>query len=184
MRVRLLSKLGGGGPEMAKIPDVAFMIKEPTTVMELYEQGLGFEKCDESLSGARMVMDVLCNLALLSIREAEAEVTGTHCADGGEADQRPGINHFGFLGDNVDDALQSTGSDLKQGQNPQDGRPAEMHVFDPWGNAFDHPASGYFGHEEQRLPAVRQVTIQADRPNEVAEFHKSKLDLVEEAGRR
>jgi len=165
---------------MAKIRHVAFMIKEPTKVMEFYEQGFGFEKCYESASGARMVMDGLFNLALLKIREGDSDVVGTHRADGGEADQRPGINHFGFVVDSVDEALERIGGDLKHGENPQDGRPAEMRVFDPWGNAFDLSARGFFGREERRLPAVRQVTIQADRPNEVASFYKEKLDLTEE----
>jgi|SRR5579871_4014836 len=165
---------------MAKIRHVAFMIKEPVKVMEFYEKGFGFEKCYESASGARMVMDGLFNLALLPIREGDVEVVGTHRADGGEVDQRPGINHFGFVVDSVDEALQRIGSDLKQGQNPQDGRPAEMRVFDPWGNAFDLSSRGFFGREEKRLPAVRQVTVQADRPNEVAAFYASKLELIEE----
>jgi catechol 2,3-dioxygenase-like lactoylglutathione lyase family enzyme len=127
-----------------------------------------------------MVMDGLFNLALLKIREGESEVLGTHRADGGEADQRPGINHFGFVVDSVEETLSRIGSDLKQGENPQDGRPAEMRVFDPWSNGFDLSARGFFGREEKRLPAVRQVVLQADRPDEVADFYTSKLELREE----
>ena len=50
-----------------------------------------------------------------------------------------------------------------------------MRVYDDWGNGFDLSARGYFGREEQRLPAVRQVVLQADHPGEVADFFKSKL---------
>ena len=80
----------------------------------------------------------------------------------------------------VAEILERVGPDLKHGQNPQDGRPAEMRVVDPWGNNFDLSARGYFGREEERLPAVRQLVVQADRPDEVADFYKAKLDLIEE----
>lgn len=165
---------------MAKIRHVAFMVKDPEALRDFYQQGFGFEQCYSSASGAIMVMDGLFNVALLKIREGESEVVGTHRADGGEANQQPGINHYGFVVDSVDETLGRLGSDLKHGQNPQDGRPAEMRVIDPWGNNFDLSARGYFGREELRLPAVRHLVVQADRPDEVAEFYKSKLDLVEE----
>jgi catechol 2,3-dioxygenase-like lactoylglutathione lyase family enzyme len=165
---------------MAKIRHVAFMINDPPILRDFYEKGFGFEQCYESASGAIMVMDGTFNLALLKIREGESEVVGTHRADGGESDQRPGINHFGFVVDSVDEILQRVGSALKHGENPQDGRPAEMRIEDPWGNKFDLSARGFFGREEVRLPAVRQVVVQVDRPNEVADFYKDKLDLKEE----
>jgi catechol 2,3-dioxygenase-like lactoylglutathione lyase family enzyme len=165
---------------MVKIRHVAFMVHEPKALRDFYQQGFGFEQCYESASGAIMVMDGLFNLALLKIREGDSDVVGTHRADGGEADQRPGINHFGFVVDSVEETLGRIGSDLKQGENPQDGRPAEMRVFDPWSNGFDLSARGFFGREEKRLPAVRQVVLQADRPAEVAGFYTAKLDLTEE----
>src|SRR5712692_10598562 len=116
---------------MATIRHVAFMTKDPKKLRDFYEQGFGFEECYSSESGAFMVMDGLFNLALLPIREGESEVEGTHRADGGEADQRPGINHFGFVVDSVEEILERVGDDLKRGVNPQDGRPAEMRVYDP-----------------------------------------------------
>jgi len=127
-----------------------------------------------------MVTDGLFNLALLQIRGTESEVVGTHRADGGEANQTPGINHFGFVVDNVEDALRRVGSNLKQGVTPQDGRPAEMRVVDPWQNNFDLSARGFFGREEKRVPAVRQVVLQADDPRALAAFYTEKLDLREE----
>jgi catechol 2,3-dioxygenase-like lactoylglutathione lyase family enzyme len=166
---------------MAKIRHVAFMINDTPKLRDFYQKGFGFEQCYENpASGAIMVMDGTFNLALLKIREGESEVLGTHRADGGESDQRPGINHFGFVVDSVDEILERVGPDLKHGQNPQDGRPAEMRVEDPWGNKFDLSARGYFGREEVRLPAVRQVVLQVDRPNEVANFYKENLELNEE----
>ena len=166
---------------MAKIRHVAFMINDTPKLRDFYQKGFGCEQCYENpASGAIMVMDGTFNLALLKIREGESDVVGTHRADGGEADQKPGINHFGFVVDSVDEILERVGSDLKHGQNPQDGRPAEMRVEDPWGNKFDLSARGYFGREEVRLPAVRQVVLQVDRPNEVADFYKENLELNEE----
>jgi len=166
---------------MAKIRHVAFMINDTPKLRDFYQKGFGFEQCYENpASGAIMVMDGTFNLALLKIREGESEVLGTHRADGGESDQRPGINHFGFVVDSVDEILERVGPDLKHGQNPQDGRPAEMRVEDPWGNKFDLSSRGFFGREEVRLPAVRQVVLQVDRPNEVADFYKENLELNEE----
>jgi catechol 2,3-dioxygenase-like lactoylglutathione lyase family enzyme len=165
---------------MGKIRHVAFMIKDPPKVRDFYVEGLGFELCYESKTGSLMVLDGLFNLALLKPRDGESEVVATHRADGGEADQRPGINHFGFVVDSVDETLERLGSDLKQGETPQDGRPAEMRVYDPWGNGFDLSARGFFGREEVRLPAVRHVTIQTDHPDQVADFYKENLDLTEE----
>ncbi len=165
---------------MAKIRHVAFMVRDAEALRDFYQQAFGFEQCyGPSASGSYMVMDGLFNLALLKIREEDSPVVGTHRADGGEANQTPGINHYGFVVDSLEEALRRVGSDLKQGQTPQDGRPAEMRVYDPWGNAFDLSARGFLGREEVRLPAVRHVVIQADSPEEVAQFYSKKLDLQE-----
>lgn len=165
---------------MAKIRHVAFMVRDAEALKDFYERAFGFEQCyGPSASNSYMVMDGTFNLALLQVRGADSEVVGTHRADGGEANQAPGINHFGFVVDSVEEALTRVGAeDLKHGQNPQDGRPAEMRVFDPWGNGFDLSARGYFGREEERLPAVRHVVVQADDPEAVAEFYTTRLDLA------
>ena len=164
---------------MAKIRHVAFMTKEPQKLHEFYQGVFDFEPCYASASGARMVIDGRFNLAFLPIRAGESEIVGTHRADGGEFNQRPGINHYGFIIDNVEETVRRLGEELKHGQNPQDGRPAEMRVVDPWGNNFDLSARGFFGREEAKLPGVRQVVIQVDRPDQMADFYTSKLDLRE-----
>lgn len=166
---------------MAKIRHVAFISREPQQLSAFYQQVFGFEQVYLSASGSTMVADPRFNLAFLKQRGTASEVVGTHRADGAEADQRLGINHFGFIVDSVDEMLSRLGSTVRHGQNPQDGRPAEMRVIDRWGNNFDLSARGYFGREEQRLPGVRQVVLQADSPEEVAEFFKSNLDLREVA---
>lgn len=164
---------------MAKIRHVAYMVKDPDRLRDFYQQAFGFEQCYSSQSGSLMVMDGLFNVALLKQRPGDSEVAGTHRADGGEANQQPGINHYGFVVDSVEETLRRLDSSLKRGENPQDGRPAEMRVIDPWGNNFDLSARGFFGREEKRLPAVRRLVVQADRPHEVAEFYTSALDLRE-----
>ena len=165
---------------MAKIRHVAVMVKDAKRLRDFYVEGFGFEECYHSASDSYMVTDGLFNLALLKIRQNDSPLAGTHRADGGEADQRPGINHFGFVVDNVEEALERAGSDLTRGQTPQDGRPAEMRVHDPWANKFDLSARGYFGREEKRLPAIRRVILQADRPAELAAFYRDKVGLNDE----
>jgi len=165
---------------MAKIRHVAMMVHNPKLLRDYYVQGFGFEPCYESKTGSIMVTDGLFNLALLQIRGVDSEMVGTHRADGGEANQAPGINHFGFVVDSVDATLERIGGDLKHGENPQDGRPAEMRVVDPWGNNFDLSSRGFFGREEKRVPAIRQVIVQADDPAAVAAFFTEKLELQEE----
>ena len=166
---------------MAKIRHVAMMVKDAATLRDFYRDGFGFEQCyGPSASGSIMVMDGLFNLALLQVRPGASDVVGTHRADGGEADQTLGVNHWGFVVDNIEQSLERVGSELKHGENPQDGRPAEHRVFDPWGNGFDLSSRGYFGREEQRLPGIRRVVVQADDPSEVAGFYKGKLDLKEQ----
>ena len=111
---------------MAKIRHVAFMIKQPAAARDFYQQAFGFEECYSSASGAFMVTDGLFNVALLPIRAGESETAGTHRADGGEVKQEPGINHFGFVVDSVDESVDRLGEELKHGQNPQDGRGSAM----------------------------------------------------------
>ncbi|HEY7066828.1 MAG TPA: VOC family protein [Chloroflexota bacterium] len=165
---------------MAKIRHVAMMVKDPKALRDYYVQGFGFEQCYESKTGSVMVTDGLFNLALLQIRGGDSDVVGTHRADGGEANQQPGINHFGFVVDSIDGALERIGGGLKYGENPQDGRPAEMRVVDPWGNNFDLSSRGFFGREEKRVPGIRQVIVQADDPAAVAAFFRDKLELQAE----
>jgi catechol 2,3-dioxygenase-like lactoylglutathione lyase family enzyme len=167
---------------MAKIRHVAMQVTDAALLRDFYAKGFGFEQCyGPSASGSIMVMDGLFNLALLQMRQSESEIVGTHRADGGEAVQVRGINHYGFVVDNIAESVERVGSELEHGENPPDGRPAEMRVIDTWGNAFDLSSRGYFGREEVKLPAIRKVVIQTDHPGDLAEFYTSKLDLTEES---
>jgi len=162
---------------MAKIRHVAVMVHDAKRLRDFYVDGFGFEECYHSHTDSYMVTDGLFNLALLKIRGTESPLAVTHRADGGEADQRPGINHFGFVVDNVEEALARAGDELVRGQTPQDGRPAEMRVHDPWGNKFDLSARGFLGREEKRLPAIRRVIHQAAQPAVTAAFYRDRIGL-------
>jgi predicted enzyme related to lactoylglutathione lyase len=84
---------------------------------------------------------------------------------------------MGFLVDNVEKTLSLLDSSLQRGETPQNGRPAEMRILDPWGNKVDLSARGFLGREEKKLPGVRHVVVQADAPDRTAEFYKSVFDL-------
>jgi Glyoxalase/Bleomycin resistance protein/Dioxygenase superfamily len=130
-------------------------------------------------TGAIHVIDGLFNLAILKHNISDVQVINTHRADGEEIDQRQGINHYGFLVDNVEQALSRLDGYLQRGETPQNGRPAEIRFLNPWGNNVDLSARGFLGWEEKKLPGVRQVVIQADDPDKIADFYKSKLVLKE-----
>jgi catechol 2,3-dioxygenase-like lactoylglutathione lyase family enzyme len=164
---------------MAKLRHIAFMVNEPQRLFDFYHNVLGVEQVRVSPSGSIHVVDPYFNMALLQIEGGELEVVGTHRSDGSEADQRQGINHFGFVVDKLDDVLQKLPEGIRFGESPQNGRPAELRIIDPWGNNFDLSSRGFLGQEERRLPGVRHVVVHNDHPSDVAEFYTSVLDLRE-----
>jgi catechol 2,3-dioxygenase-like lactoylglutathione lyase family enzyme len=164
---------------MANLRHVAFIVKEPQQLYDFYHHVFGVEQVRTSPTGSIHVIDGLFNLAFLKQVIADSNVENTHRADGQEIDQRPGINHYGFTVEKVDDVLGRLPETAKRGESPQNGRPAEMRVVDPWGNNFDLSSRGFLGREERTLPGVRRVVIQADQPNDTAGFYMSVLDLKE-----
>jgi len=164
---------------MARIRHIAFIVKEPEGLYDFYHHLFGVEKVRTSPTGSIHVIDGLFNLALLQQTDTEAEIVNTHRADGNEADQRQGINHYGFVVDSIDSVLSRLDESIKRGGSPQNGRPAEMRVVDPWGNNFDLSSRGFLGREEKRLPGVRHMVVQVDRPDQAADFYKSVLDMQE-----
>ena len=164
---------------MAKLRHVAFIVKDPDRLYDFYHHLFGVEKVRHGPTGAIHVIDGLFNLAFLKQNISDSPVVNTHRADGEEIDQIPGINHYGFLVDNVEQALRRLDVSLQRGETPQNGRPAEMRFIDPWGNKVDLSARGFLGREEKKLPAVRRVVVQADDPDTTAEFYKTKLELKE-----
>ena len=164
---------------MAKLRHVAFIVKDPDRLYEFYHHLFGVEKVRHGPTGAIHVIDGLFNLAFLKQNVSDSPVVNTHRADGEEIDQVQGINHYGFLVDNVEQALSRFDVSLPRGETPQNGRPAEMRFIDPWGNKVDLSARGFLGREEKKLPGVRRVVVQADNPDTAAAFYKSKFELNE-----
>ena len=134
-----------------------------------------------------MVIDPLFNLAFLQSRGDEAgAVVGTHRADGAELDRQPGIHHYGFQVDDLNEAVSKLPASLKRGPNPQvsagvggpeGARPAEMRFIDPWGNNVDLSSRGFLGREEKKLPGVRLLAVQVPDLAAACEFYQKQLDL-------
>jgi catechol 2,3-dioxygenase-like lactoylglutathione lyase family enzyme len=162
---------------MAKLRHIAFIVKEPERLYDFYHHLFGVEKVRHGPTGAIHVIDGLFNLAFLKQSFSDGPVVNTHRADGEEIDQRQGINHYGFLVNDVEKTLARLGDSIQRGQTPQNGRPAEMRIVDPWGNKVDLAARGFLGREERRLPGVRYVVIQTETPEQTAEFYRSVFEL-------
>lgn len=162
---------------MAKLRHVAFIVKEPKRLYDFYHRLFGLEQVRVSPSGSIHVIDGLFNLAFLQQKLDHSEVVATHRADGSEVDQRPGINHFGFVVDSLEQVLRRLPDSVVRGESPRNGRPAEMRIVDPWGNRFDISSKGFLGRNEARLPGVRLVVLQSPAPEETARFYEAVLGL-------
>jgi len=172
---------------MAELRHIAFISKQPKVLSEFYQRYFGFEECKVFPSGSRMVIDPRFNLAFLQSRGDEAgAVVGTHRADGAEIQREPGIHHYGFLVDDLNQAVEKLPASLHRGASPQvsagvggpeGARPAEMRVIDPWGNNFDLSSRGFLGREEKRLPGVRLLALQVPDIAAACEFYQQQFDL-------
>jgi catechol 2,3-dioxygenase-like lactoylglutathione lyase family enzyme len=172
---------------MGKLRHIAFISKQPKVLSDFYQKHFGFEECKIFPSGSRMVIDPLFNLAFLQSRGDEAgAVVGTHRADGAERERQPGIHHYGFLVDDLNEAVSKLPSSLSRGASPQisagvggpeGARPAEMRFIDPWGNNVDLSSRGFLGREENKLPGVRLLAVQVPDLAAACEFYQRQLDL-------
>jgi catechol 2,3-dioxygenase-like lactoylglutathione lyase family enzyme len=171
---------------MGKLRHIAFISKEPKKLSDFYQKFFGLEEVKVFPSGSRMVIDGLFNLAFLQQNAAKASVVGTHRSDGSEANQTEGIAHYGFMVDNLDEAVSKLPPSLRRGDSPQvsagvqgseAARPAEVRFIDPWGNNVDLSSRGFLGREEKKLPGVRLAVVQVTNPDEACEFYKSQFDL-------
>ena len=172
---------------MGKLRDIAFISKEPKKLSDFYQKHFGFEECKVFPSGSRMVIDPLFNLAFLQSRGDQAgPVAGTHRADGAELERQPGIHHYGFLVDDLNEAVAKLPASLNRGASPQvsagvggpeGARPAEMRFVDPWGNNVDLSARGFLGREEKRIPGVRLLAVQVPDLAAACEFYQRQFDL-------
>jgi catechol 2,3-dioxygenase-like lactoylglutathione lyase family enzyme len=172
---------------MAKLRHIAFISKQPKVLSEFYQKYFGFEECKIFPSGSRMVIDPAFNLAFLQSRGDEAgAVVGTHRADGAEVERHPGIHHYGFLVDDLNQAVAKLPANLHRGASPQvsagvggpeGARPAEMRFVDPWGNNVDLSSRGFLGREERKLPGVRLLAVQVPDLAAACEFYQHQFDL-------
>ena len=171
---------------MGKLRHIAFISKEPKKLSDFYQKYFGLEEVRVFPSGSRMVIDGLFNLAFLQQHHDQVSVVGTHRADGSEANQTPGIAHYGFMVDKLDEAVAKLPPTLKRGGSPQvsggvsgpeAARPAEVRFIDPWGNNVDISSRGFLGREEKRLPGVRLAVVQVADPDEACKFYRSQFDL-------
>jgi predicted enzyme related to lactoylglutathione lyase len=113
-------------------------------------------------------------------------VVGTHRADGAELERQPGIHHYGFLVEDLNQAVGKLPPNLHRGASPQvsagvggpeGARPAEMRFVDPWGNNVDLSARGFLGREEKKLPGVRLLAVQVPDLAAACEFYQRQFDL-------
>lgn len=171
---------------MGKLRHIAFISAQPKQLSDFYQKYFGFEECKVFPSGSRMVIDPLFNLAFLQRAAVEVAVAGTHRADGSESELTIGIHHYGFMVDNLDQAVAKLPAGLTRGANPQisagvsgpeAARPAEVRFLDPWGNNVDLSSRGYLGREEKRLPGVRLLAVQVPDLVAACEFYQQQFDL-------
>ena len=164
---------------MAKLRHIAFISPEPPKLFDYYHHLFGLEKVRVSASGSVHVIDGLFNLAFLAQQATTSDSMNTHRADGHELDQSTGIAHYGFAVEDIDEALARFDESIKRGESPQNGRPAEVRIVDPWGNQVDLSSRGFLGREERKLPAIRHVVVQTDAPDEARAFYRASFDLAE-----
>src|SRR5262245_54191272 len=172
---------------MGKLRLIPFISAEPNRLSDFYQKYFGFEECKIFPSGSRMVIDPLFNLAFLQGRGDQAgPVVGTHRADGAEVERRTGIHHYGFLVDDLNEALAKLPPTLTRGASPQvsaglsgpeGARPGQVRVDDPWGNNVDLSSRGFLGREEAKLPGVRLLAVQVPDLAAACEFYQQQFDL-------
>jgi catechol 2,3-dioxygenase-like lactoylglutathione lyase family enzyme/extradiol dioxygenase family protein len=171
---------------MGKLRHIAFISAEPKKLSDFYQKYFGFEECKVFPSGSRMVIDPLFNLAFLQRAAVEVATAGTHRADGSEKELTIGIHHYGFMVDDLDQAVAKLPKHLSRGTTPQvsagvggpeGARPAEVRFLDPWGNNVDLSSRGFLGREEKKLPGVRMLAVQVSDLAAACEFYQQQFDL-------
>ena len=104
---------------MGKLRHIAFISAEPKKLSDFYQKHFGFEECKIFPSGSRMVIDPLFNLAFLQRAAVEVATAGTHRADGSERELTIGIHHYGFIVDNLEQAVAKLPANVTRGTTPQ-----------------------------------------------------------------
>lgn len=132
-----LSTGGFGAPEkrelrMPHIAHIALNALVPQRILEFYSSVLGFREVNTSLDFRergrlnRFAGDGVTNLAIHPFYND---------TEGHEA--RYGVNHFGFLVDDIDRKLEALAKEIEVAPRPESRPFAEYRLFDPEGNKFD-----------------------------------------------
>jgi catechol 2,3-dioxygenase-like lactoylglutathione lyase family enzyme len=164
---------------MANFRHIALISPDPPKLFAFYNRLFGVEQVRVSPTGSIHVIDGLFNLAFLHQQTVSSEVVNTHRADGQEIDQTPGIAHFGFSVDKLEDVIGKLDESVQMSESPQNGRPAELRIIDPWGNNVDVSSRGYLGREEKRPTGVRYACVQTSNPSAMCEFYKNIFGITE-----
>ena len=125
---------------MPKIRHVAICCDDPVAMSEFYKQT--FDMHEVARGGRAVYMsDGYLNLALLPAREG-----------------RKGINHFGFLVEDIEEIRKrlAMAEVPEPTDRPGDGRYAEWRAEDPEGNAFDLGVAGWYTEPGQGLAPTRE----------------------------
>jgi predicted enzyme related to lactoylglutathione lyase len=155
----------------AKLVHIAVRSANPRALADFYKRAFGLR---EVLSNRRAV-DLWDGYLFLAINPPSAN-------------GRMGLNHFGFLVDDVD-ALRPVLE--RAGASKVDARPAgrsftDWRVHDPEGNPIDLSSRGYDTIPAERLEqpsgdgamnAVRRLVIRAENPERLAQFYTEVFGL-------
>jgi len=164
---------------MANLRHIAFISPEPQKLYDYYHHLYGMEQVRVSPAGSIHVIDGLFNLAFLAQQAVVLDAVDTHREDGHEIDQTSGITHFGFTVDRLEDVFDHLEESVHRGETPQNGRPAEMRVVDPWGNRVDVSSRGFLGREERGTPAIRYTAVECTDPDGACAFYRRVFGLTE-----
>lgn len=134
---------------MAKIRHIAIKAKDPERLVRFYENAFDMEVILRRETGAIYMTDGYINVAILPVRK--------------ETD-RPGIDHFGFQVDSLDDAFGKLQEEGVKVPTPGAHNPpyAEVRGYDPEGNGFDLTVHGFEREEYQEDRAAAKKPETAD----------------------
>ncbi len=144
MLVRVSSSSFGVATERREFPGirhVAMRVNDPDAGVDFYVKVFGFREVSSSRknrqqgSPARFVGDGFTSLAILPDRALSASLAPDRQVQGGHP--KDGLNHFGFLVPDKDQALAGLPQELRGGKRPADRPMAEHRASDPEGNVFD-----------------------------------------------
>jgi catechol 2,3-dioxygenase-like lactoylglutathione lyase family enzyme len=151
--------------KQAKLVHIAVRSAEPRSLAQFYQRAFGLK---EVLSNRRAV-DLWDGYLFLAINPPSANGP-------------MGLNHFGFVVDDVDSLRPVL---LSAGASKVEARPAgrsftDWRVHDPQGNPIDLSARGYntipaerlqSGTDDRAMNALRRLVILSQNPQELARFY-------------